>query len=197
LPMAAHASVPARLYAGTSAGAYVSADGGLTWSAAGLGGSPVSSLAADPTTAGALYAGTNTDLFRGVDGQAWQQLAAGIQHPVAAIVALAPSTGQVVVFAGSQNVLRYPPNAPSSSGAGAVLTVIVLLALVGLFYYFTRRSLRMLGTNAPGARSSRGVSGGEAAGPADPTRGSSIEGLPERDGASQSAHNGHDPTRRP
>jgi hypothetical protein len=189
LPMAAHGAVPARLYAGTSQGAYVSSDGGRSWTATGLGNARVLSLAGDPTTAGTLY------VYRGVDGAHWQPVAPGIQDKVAALVARSDASGRAIVFAGARNILRYPPNTPPSSTAGSALTILILLVLVALLFFFSRRSLRLLGNLTSQTRPSGGRS--EQMGSPDVTHEELPRRVPEPDGASRNAQNGHDSTQLP
>jgi hypothetical protein len=143
----------------------------------------VLSLAGDPTAPGTLYAGTDSNVYRSADGKTWSQVAPGIPGKVAALVVRAGAARSAIVFAGSQNnILRYPAVAGSSGAGGLVLGALILLLLVGLLFYFTRRNMRILGRVASQTGPDGRPPGSEA---------------PSGDATARDSHNGHDPTRLP
>jgi len=131
------------LYAGTEKGLYASTDGGALWSETGTGlpAGRVLSLATDPLHADWLYAGTDTTVYRSQDaGRSWNLLASGLNHQVAAILAVAASNRQTVVFAGAGQLQRFPPDASIASGPlNSILTLLFLAALVAASLYTYRR----------------------------------------------------------
>jgi hypothetical protein len=146
-----HASTPDTLFTGTSKGAFASSDGGQTWHAAGLGQTRVITFARDPTAAGTLYAGTSDagdssgSVYRSADGGAhWTEVAPGLGHAVAAVVALAGAKNVPVVYAAAGRVLRYPPLGGESTTLGTILVLIFFVALIGFSYYFLRRTRRQM-----------------------------------------------------
>ncbi|HEV2235034.1 MAG TPA: hypothetical protein VGR57_00095 [Ktedonobacterales bacterium] len=145
---AAARGTSATLYAGTSAGLYASADHGATWHAAGLAGARVLALAADPVAPGALYAGTDSTVYRSPDGATWSEVAPGIAGHVPALAVVADAHQHAVVFAGSSSILRYPalPGGSGSDALGNVLGLLIFVALGGTVFYLFRRSLRQLRT---------------------------------------------------
>jgi photosystem II stability/assembly factor-like uncharacterized protein len=73
-PLAIDPRDPRVLYAG-GRGVSKSSDGGLTWRRSGLGRTPVLAVAADPSEAGTLYAGTNAGVLKSTNaGATWQRL---------------------------------------------------------------------------------------------------------------------------
>lgn len=70
---------PDTLYAGISAGAFKSRNGGMTWSPSGLQGIGVRDIAVDPSNSSKLYAATGTSYYRSLDGgESWSEIVAGI-----------------------------------------------------------------------------------------------------------------------
>jgi photosystem II stability/assembly factor-like uncharacterized protein len=72
--LAAVPGTPGGIFAGTSQGLFVTADGAATWSAgsADLAGKPIYSLAADPAATTTLWAGTDDGVYRSTNsGQTW------------------------------------------------------------------------------------------------------------------------------
>jgi hypothetical protein len=135
----------ATLYAGTSVGVFASADHGATWRAAGLPGARVLALAADPVVPGALYAGTDSTVYRSPDGAAWSEVAPGIAGHVPALAVVADAHQHAVVFAGTNSILRYPALPGGGSDTlGNVLGLLIFVALGGAVFYLFRRSLRHL-----------------------------------------------------
>jgi hypothetical protein len=194
LPLPAHSATAAALYAGTSKGAYKSTDGGQSWSSVGLAGSRVLALAPDPATPGGLYAGTDASVYRSADGQNWQNVAAGIQHPVAVLLTRSGASNRTIVFAGAGDLLRYPPHAnPQSSGIAAALSFVVLAVLAGVVFYFFRRNLRILNRLMERPSGGGGPSGTERSGGAAGSAGSATTA----DGPPETEQNGHAPTQTP
>jgi hypothetical protein len=138
------AGASSSLYAGTSSGLYASADHGATWRAAGLGGSRVLALAADPVAPGALYAGTDSTVLRSPDGMTWSEIAPGISGHVLALAVVTDAHQHAVIFAGTSSILRYPALPSGSDTFGNVLGLLFFLVLGGVVFYFFRRSLRQL-----------------------------------------------------
>jgi photosystem II stability/assembly factor-like uncharacterized protein len=80
----------AALYAGTSAGLYVSEDGGATWALAdGLQGVEIHSISFDPATNPSrplIYAGTASGVYKSDnDGASWARMDDGMAAPVGAV----------------------------------------------------------------------------------------------------------------
>jgi hypothetical protein len=170
----------ALLYAGTSKGAFTSRDAGQTWTPAGLAGSRVLALAADPVHPGVLYAGTDSDVFTTVDGgQHWQSVAPGLGHQVAALAVLpGQKAGQSIVFAAAGRIYRYPPQVGGGgSPLGAGLSIAVFLILVVITYLYMRRSRRILDSMTPSSQRRR-----DPGGPPETT-----------DPANAASQNGHGP----
>jgi photosystem II stability/assembly factor-like uncharacterized protein len=136
------------LYAGTEQGLYASTDEGAHWNATGRGlpAGRVLALATDPLHADWLYAGTDTTVYRSQDaGRSWSLLAPGLNHPVAAILAVAASATRTIVYAGAGQLQRYPPDSGSISGVlSTALTVLLLAALVAVSLYTYRRRRQQL-----------------------------------------------------
>ncbi|HEX8033262.1 MAG TPA: hypothetical protein VF510_05420 [Ktedonobacterales bacterium] len=125
------------LYAGTERGLYASVDDGAHWVLTGsaLATSRVLSLALDPTTPGALYAGTDEVVLRSTDGgRNWHGVAPG---PNTHIASLLVEGG--VVFAGTNELLRYPPRSGTNS-INSVINLLFLLALGVVGFLLWRRS---------------------------------------------------------
>ncbi|MCC7264760.1 MAG: choice-of-anchor D domain-containing protein [Candidatus Latescibacteria bacterium] len=106
--VAAHAQIPARLYAAGSDGLYRSPDGGQTWEnvRGPLLGRSVLCLAVDPEDGDRLYAGANAGLYLSEDaGSSW----AKASQPAAGVLCLAAGPGGRV-WAGTfgQGVYRSP-----------------------------------------------------------------------------------------
>ncbi len=104
-------------YLGTGgAGVYRSADGGLTWSAAGLNGQSVTALAVHPASPQQVVAATSSGaVYRTADGGAtWTPLPA----PGVSVYALATAPAEpAVVYAGTSNGV-YRWNGSDWSGLG-------------------------------------------------------------------------------
>ena len=125
------------LYAGTEQGLYASVDDGAHWTPAGPipATSRVLSLAADPSTPGVLYAGTDVTVFRSSDGgRTWHGVARGLNTHIASLL-----VAHGIVFAGTSELVRYPPR----NGAGVengIINLLFLLALGGIGFLLLRRS---------------------------------------------------------
>lgn len=129
------------LYAGTERGLYASVDDGAHWVLTGsaLATSRVLSLALDPATPGALYAGTDEVVLKSTDGgRNWHGITSG---PNTHIASLLISRG--VIFAGTQELLRYPPRAGTNITSG-IINVLFLLVLGVVGFLFLRRSQRRM-----------------------------------------------------
>lgn len=125
------------LYAGTEQGLYASVDAGTHWTLTGslLAASRVLSLAADPSTQGTLYAGTDVTVLRSSDGgRNWHGIASGLNTHIASLLVV-----QGVVFAGTNELVRYPPRGGANI-ATTIINLLFLLALGGAGFLVLRRS---------------------------------------------------------
>lgn len=113
------------MFAGTSGGLYQSADG-VTWSAGSgdLSAHQVFSLAADPTAASTLWAGTEDGVYRSDDaGASWSKVPAAPGGVVHAVLV----TGSGAVLAGADSGLFVSADRSTWNGApGASGTVFAL-----------------------------------------------------------------------
>jgi photosystem II stability/assembly factor-like uncharacterized protein len=90
-----------RLYVGTGAGIFRSADGGSTW----FGAAPestrfgrINSLVADPVRAGHVYAATESGVYRSTDhGENWHPFSSGLGFLAANALVIAPDGGALRV----------------------------------------------------------------------------------------------------
>ncbi len=163
------------LYAGTDQGVYASTDDGSSWSVSGTGlRQPVYSLATYVTAQipGWIYAGTQSDVIRSPNGgHTWATIAPGLSERVLALASVPgnqsnPSSPPYVVFAGAENLWRYPPETSSATGiASLLIEVLVTLFMFGLLFYFVRRARKQWGTPAGAAAGEAG--GGETPGGQD------------------------------
>jgi ligand-binding sensor domain-containing protein len=145
LPATGAAAGGQTLFAGTDKGAFASTDAGQTWHDAGLGQARVAALALDPTSPTTLYAGVDSNVYRSVNGgKSWAVVAPGMQQAVYAIGVLPDQHGREIVFAGGNQLLRYPAIPGGSSLVSTVLSILIVLALVGTYFYFTRRTTQRL-----------------------------------------------------
>jgi hypothetical protein len=129
------------LYAGTERGLYASVDAGAHWVPTGsvLATSRVLSLAADPAAPGTLYAGTDEVVLRSTDGgRNWHGIAPG---PNTHIASLLITRG--VIFAGTNELLRYPPRGGANI-AGTITNLLFLLALGVIGFLLLRRSQKRM-----------------------------------------------------
>lgn len=129
------------LYAGTERGLYASVDYGAHWMLTGsvLATSRVLSLALDPTTPGSLYAGTDGVVLRSTDGgRNWHGIAPG---PNTHIASLLVSRG--VIFAGTNELLRYPPRGGANI-TSSISNVLILLVLGVIGFLLLRRSQKRM-----------------------------------------------------
>ena len=93
--LAAVPGTPGGIFAGTSQGLFVTANGAATWSAgsADLAGKPVYSLASDPSVVTVLWAGTDDGVYRSANsGQSWSRAGAPIGATVRQILGPAGSS---------------------------------------------------------------------------------------------------------
>lgn len=129
------------LYAGTEHGLYASVDDGAHWTLSGplLATSRVLSLAVDPSTPGVLYAGTDVTVFRSSDGgRTWHGVAPGLNTHIASLL-----VAHGIVFAGTNELVRYPPQ-NGTSVVNGIINLLFLLALGGVgFLLFRRSRIRM------------------------------------------------------
>jgi len=184
------------LYAGTDQGVYASTNDGGSWSVSGTGlRQPVYSLATyvTATIPGWIYAGTQSDVIRSPDGgHTWSTIAPGLANRVLAVASVPanqsnPSSPPYVVFAGSENLWRYPPETSSATGIASLLVeVLVAIFMFGLFFYFVYRARRHWGPPA-------GAAAGAAAGAGTRGGGSSASSTPGAGGETpvRSELNGH------
>jgi hypothetical protein len=162
------------IYAGTNQGVYASTDDGASWSISGTGQrQPVYSLSTyvTPTIPGWIYAGTQSDVIRSPNGgHTWSTIAAGLSERVLAVASVPanqsnPSSPPYVIFAGAENLWRYPPETSSATGIASLLVeVLVTLFLFGLLFYFVRRARKLWGAPARAAAGGAGAPGAQESG---------------------------------
>jgi hypothetical protein len=109
-----------------------------------------------------------------------------VQHPVAAVVVVPDAHGHAIVFGGSGDLLRYPPNTPADSAAGSAIVTVLIVGLFALVFVFGRRSVRQLANRFP-----PGSTGSRAGSRTDPK----LTDLAQPDTSSRDAQNGHDASR--
>ena len=137
-------------YAGTDQGVYASTDAGATWSISGTSmRQPVYSLAIYPTYPGWIYAGSATDVVRSADGgHTWSIVAPGLADKVLALASVPTTPSSTappyVIFAGSANLWRFPPEESGGGSSTGILVVegLFVVVLFGLTLYFVRRARR-------------------------------------------------------
>ena len=116
------------VYLGTQgSGIYKSTDGGLSWSASGLDGFAVRSIAIDPDNADTLYAVTNDAGFVKVSsdgGQTWQAIA--VDTPSAYSAAVAQDGSGALYLGTSLGVMRYTSSTGWQSAGLNGLPALVL-----------------------------------------------------------------------
>jgi hypothetical protein len=183
------------LYVGTSAGLFSSADSGRHWTAVAPDQvqGRVLSLAADPAHLGWLYAGIESpqgfdNVLRSEDaGQHWGAVARGISHPVTAILVLRnPTDGSPLIYAGAQQLTRFPPSVASGPNlVGALSQILLVLVLVGVALWYFRRVQRARSPSTP-----NGTAAGASGQPGD---GQSPVGTPNVVPPATAPHNGHVP----
>ncbi|MGZ3679739.1 MAG: WD40/YVTN/BNR-like repeat-containing protein [Ktedonobacterales bacterium] len=129
------------LYAGTERGLYASVDDGAHWVLTGsaLATSRVLSLTLEPTTPGALYAGTDAVVLRSSDGgRNWHGVAPGPNTHIASLLIVGG-----VIFAGTNELLRYPPRGGTNI-TNSIVNLLFLLALGVVGFLLLRRSRKRM-----------------------------------------------------
>lgn len=136
----------ARLYAGTSAGLFASADGAAwTQIGASLSQTRVISVALDPLSPAQLYAGTDNGIYQSSDsGQTWRTIASGLPAGIhtGAVVVSRPAQAPGVLYAALDHIYRYPGQGLAS--VVGTIRVIGLLLLVGLLLWISVRQNRTI-----------------------------------------------------
>ena len=107
IDMAAHPTSPSTIYAATSAGVFVSWDGGGVWTLTGLSGS-ISALAVSPAVPAAIYALKQGHVYRSDEfGTAWTAVEIGLPtSPGLTMLAVDPVT-PTTVYVGSSGATLY------------------------------------------------------------------------------------------
>lgn len=127
---APHPAAPGTIYAAAGvAGVYRTTDGGEVWTpvANGLGGELVVAVAADPSGAGVLYAGTSAQagatarpLFKTVDGGGtWQPAHAGIEASAVQAIGVDPTSPSTLYAATTAGMFKSTDAALTWAPAGA------------------------------------------------------------------------------
>ena len=127
------------LFAGTGSGLYDSIDGGKTWRQEGAGLPPgkVLSLFSFPTYPGWIFAGTPQGVYLSPNGgHTWRVPATGLEQPAISVLASPSKQASYVVFAASGQLARFPSAAGVTSPLNQIISVILIVLLLGLCFYF-------------------------------------------------------------
>ncbi|HEX9036234.1 MAG TPA: hypothetical protein VF808_04505 [Ktedonobacterales bacterium] len=133
------------VFVATSTGAYFTRDG-AAWSKVGgaVPGSGALAVAAFPGQPGAVVISFGETVWASTDaGASWRIVAQGLTNPVAAVGVARDTNGDVVYYAASSQLARFPTGRTGTSGTTSYFLIALIAAtLVGGGYLLSRRARR-------------------------------------------------------